>query len=98
MSAKKKTHDTSPSNPTPAVSPTVAAIPSPSVARFAELPAEWQHYLRSVHVGAHQLCVRLAALEKSGQISLDAARAYADWVERVARSLALVPIIQDESE
>lgn len=100
MPAQKKTSaDTTPapSSPTPAASPTVAAIPSPSVARFADLPAEWQHYVRAVHVSAHQLCVRLAAIEKSGQISAYAASAYAAWVERVARALALVPI-QDDSE
>lgn len=82
--------------PSPSVTSSAASvapsIPPPGVARLTDLPAEWQHYFRTLHVSAHQLVMRLSALEQAGIISADAVNAYAEWVERMARSLALVPI------
>lgn len=94
MSTPKPETPKTPETPAKAVAP---SIPSPSVARIDDLPAEWQSYFRALHVSAQQLVMRLAALEHSGAISAESAAAYADWVERMARALALVPI-QDDSE
>ena len=50
-----------------------------------------QRVIEALRMASTQLLVRLSALEQSGQIGPEAAKAYAGWVHRVATAIVNPP-------